>query len=97
VKPALLLALPPLLALPLLWATRPAAAPTSAGPPRVCAGSHLDRPVRIPASRFVMGSSRYYPEEGPPTETEVPRLRHRRTRGDQSPVRHLRRRHRLSH
>lgn len=71
-KPVALLALPPLVALPLLWATRPAAAPTPAGPPRVCAGSHLDRPVPIPASRFVMGSSRYYPEEGPPTETEVP-------------------------
>lgn len=50
-----------------------APAPTVAdtGPPAICAGSLADAPVRVPATSFVMGSDRYYPEEGPPTETQV--------------------------
>lgn len=50
-----------------------------AAPPRTvrapaspaCAGSHADGAVRVPASRFVMGSAAHYAEEGPPVATQV--------------------------
>jgi sulfatase modifying factor 1 len=36
-----------------------------------CAGSFADASVRVPASRFAMGSDAFYPEEGPPVAAEV--------------------------
>jgi formylglycine-generating enzyme len=36
-----------------------------------CPGSHQDGGVVVPESRFLIGSDRFYPEEGPPTPTHV--------------------------
>ncbi|MEH3159479.1 MAG: SUMF1/EgtB/PvdO family nonheme iron enzyme, partial [Sphingomonas taxi] len=44
---------------------RPAASPA-------CAGSYADASVRVPATRFLMGSEAYYPEEGPRVPVAVP-------------------------
>lgn len=40
-----------------------------------CGGDRSDGSVRVPARRFAMGSDRFYPEEGPPTQTEVDAFR----------------------
>ncbi len=68
---ALVLVALPVLALATGSGTRVPAAPRLAGPPAVCKASHADAPVRVPATEFVMGSARYYSEEGPPTRTAV--------------------------
>lgn len=40
-----------------------------------CGGDRSDGSVLVPASRFAIGSDRFYPEEGPPTPVEVDAFR----------------------